>query len=114
MPALPRGTILLWSGSIVSIPGGFALCDGTLGTPDLRNRFVVGAGGAYAVGANGGAINHNHSFTGDGHLHLLPGGTALGIGLDFAGDTTDDPATGTTDNADHLPPYYALAYIMKT
>lgn len=52
---IPVGGIILWSGSIVSIPAGWALCDGTLGTPNLRDRFVVGAGTTYAVGANGGA-----------------------------------------------------------
>jgi microcystin-dependent protein len=52
--ALPTGVILLWSGSIVSIPSGWALCNGTSGTPDLRDRFVVGAGTTYAVAATGG------------------------------------------------------------
>ena len=52
---VPAGVILLWSGSIASIPSGWNLCDGTNGTPDLRNRFVVGAGSTYAVGATGGA-----------------------------------------------------------
>lgn len=52
---VPAGVILLWSGSIASIPSGWNLCDGTNGTPDLRNRFIVGAGDSYAVGATGGA-----------------------------------------------------------
>jgi microcystin-dependent protein len=52
---VPAGVILLWSGSIASIPSGWNLCDGTNGTPDLRNRFIVGAGDTYAVGATGGA-----------------------------------------------------------
>lgn len=52
--ALPVGLITLWSGSIVSIPAGWTLCDGTLGTPDLRDRFIVGAGSTYAVNATGG------------------------------------------------------------
>ena len=52
---VPAGVILLWSGSIASIPSGWNLCDGTNGTPDLRNRFVVAAGDTYAVGATGGA-----------------------------------------------------------
>lgn len=53
--ALPVGLITLWFGSIVSIPTGWTLCDGTLGTPDLRDRFIVGAGSTYAVNATGGA-----------------------------------------------------------
>ena len=66
----PAGVILLWSGSVATIPSGWALCDGTLGTPDLRGRFVPGAGGAYIVGATGGAdtVNLAHSHTADGTL----------------------------------------------
>ena len=48
------GMIMLWSGSIGSIPSGWYLCDGTNGTPDLRDRFVVGSGNTYAVGNTGG------------------------------------------------------------
>ena len=51
---VPRGCILLWSGSTSTIPGGWALCNGQNGTPDLRDRFVVGAGSTYAVAAKGG------------------------------------------------------------
>src|SRR5690606_4649652 len=50
-----KGVIVMWSGSADNIPEGWALCDGTNGTPDLRDRFIVGAGGEYAVGATGGA-----------------------------------------------------------
>lgn len=52
---IPRGAIIMWSGGIDDIPTGWALCDGTNGTPDLRDRFIVGAGGEYAVGDTGGA-----------------------------------------------------------
>jgi len=52
---VPVGGIIEWGGSIASIPFGWRLCDGTGGTPDLRGRFVAGAGGEYAVGATGGA-----------------------------------------------------------
>jgi hypothetical protein len=60
-----QGIIVMWSGSIGSIPAGWALCDGTNGTPDLRDRFIVGAGNTYAVGATGGQANidlaHTHA-----------------------------------------------------
>lgn len=59
----PIGVILLWSGSVGSIPAGWALCDGSSGTPDLRNRFVIGAGSTYSVGASGGATTKNISHT---------------------------------------------------
>ena len=51
---VPTGAILMWSGSIGSIPSGYVICDGTNGTPDLRDRFIVGAGNSYSVGNNGG------------------------------------------------------------
>lgn len=114
MPALPSGTILLWSGSIATIPGGFLLCDGTLDTPDLRDRFVRGAGGAFAPGTVGGSSTHTHDFTGDGHSHDLPAGAIIAAGTDFNSITTSAPAVGTTFPGSTLPPYYALAYIMKT
>ena len=50
------GMIMLWSGSTSSVPSGWALCNGSNGTPDLRNRFVVGAGCTYAVNATGGSM----------------------------------------------------------
>jgi len=55
---IPSGMISLWYGSIGSIPAGWYLCDGTNGTPDLRDRFIIGAGTSYAVGATGGSTTH--------------------------------------------------------
>lgn len=51
---IPQGIIAMWSGPITNIPEGWALCNGQNGTPDLRNRFIVGAGGEYVIGNNGG------------------------------------------------------------
>lgn len=69
----PSGGIIIWSGSAASIPSGWLLCNGASGTPDLRDRFVVGAGSTYAVGATGGAAtitlstsdipSHTHTFS---------------------------------------------------
>ena len=53
--SLPSGSIIPWYGNASSIPNGFRLCNGTNGTPDLRNRFVVGAGSTYGLGNTGGA-----------------------------------------------------------
>lgn len=64
--------IISWDGPIVGIPAGWQICDGTGGTPDLRDYFVVTAGGSYAVGASGGADSVNWT-----HLHAF--GT-LGLG----------------------------------
>ena len=78
----PAGVIVMWSGSIGSIPAGWVLCNGNNGTPDLRNRFVVGAGSTYAVDATGGSadaivVSHTHTasstsvVTDPGHAHSL-------------------------------------------
>jgi hypothetical protein len=55
---LPIGAILAWSGSDLDIPTNWHICDGgtyeSILSPDLRNRFVPGAGNTYANGSNGG------------------------------------------------------------
>jgi hypothetical protein len=78
---VPVGSIVAWSGAISAIPAHWALCDGSGGTPDLRNRFIVGAGDSYAVSAVGGSkdaivvthshnVNdHNHGISDTGHSH---------------------------------------------
>lgn len=138
----PAGVIVLWSGSIGSIPAGWVLCNGNNGTPDLRNRFIVGAGSTYAVDATGGSadaivVSHTHTATSavtdPGHAHNIPaqtvavgtgGGNVLNSPPNFTA-TTNSATTGITvattinsagnsgTNA-NLPPYYALCYIMKT
>jgi len=90
---LPTGMILLWSGSIGSIPAGYLLCDGTNSTPDLRNRFIIGAGSTYSVNQTGGSadaivVSHTHTATSTstvtdpGHFHTVPyaAGDAIGGG----------------------------------
>ena len=52
---VPSGVILMWGGSADTIPRGWALCDGTNGTPDLLDRFVVASGRNYPQGSKGGA-----------------------------------------------------------
>ncbi len=75
--ALPKGFIGMWSGSIATIPTGWVLCDGLNNTPNLVDRFVVGAGSTYAVGATGGSadavvVSHSHTASTDSqgnHIH---------------------------------------------
>lgn len=55
---VPQGTILSWFGQLSNIPSGFVLCDGKNGTPDLRNRFIVGAGDQYKLSDTGGEAKH--------------------------------------------------------
>jgi hypothetical protein len=140
---IPTGVIVMWSGSIASIPAGWFLCNGANGTPDLRDRFIVGAGSSYAVGATGGSANatlvsHSHtassSVTDPGHAHNsvgngAPNGGGAGIALTNPGNSpglaTAPASTGITVSTSistagssatdaNLPPYYALAYIMKS
>jgi len=136
---IPAGGIFLWSGSIGSIPAGYVLCNGSNGTPDLRDRFIVGAGSTYAVDATGGSANaivvsHTHTATSTvtdpGHFHAVNAANTAGsaaFGTSSGGGTlnTDSKVTGitvATTNATagvsgtnaNLPPYYALCYIMKT
>jgi len=70
---VPPGAIIMWSGSLSSIPAGWVLCNGQNGTPDLRNRFIMGAGSAYAPGDAGGVstINLAHSHTVNSHSHSM-------------------------------------------
>jgi hypothetical protein len=113
---IPVGGIIMWSG--VSIPTGWALCDGTGGTPDLRNRFIIGAGSTYAVGTSGGSTTieasnlpkHAHYIVDPGHSHdvVLSGlfsngqtstnatyvGQSLGGG---AGSRSNDPNAALTN-----------------
>lgn len=107
------GCIVAYHGAIVDIPTGWALCDGNNGTPDLRDSFVVGAGGVYPVGNTGGNPTHTHAFTTDGHTHQA-NAYPPNIISSAAPDShlTTEVDTGTTDPTSNLPPYYALAYIM--
>lgn len=112
LPDSPPGTILLWSGAVVDIPARWHLCDGTNGTPDLVNKFVVGAGLTFAVGDKRSTTHHPHDFTGDGHFHALDTTTGLTAGIDFQAKTDTDPITGDTDTEASIAPFYTLAYIM--
>lgn len=112
MPEMPARMVVLWSGAIVDIPAGWYLCDGTHGTPDLRDRFVIGAGSTYAPNATGGTTQHQHTGTTDGHYHTMPGGAAIDRGAVYDETVDIKTDTFTTDLAANLPPFYALAYIM--
>lgn len=130
------GMIMMWSGSIATIPSGWALCNGSNGTPDLRNKFIVGAGSTYNPADTGGTsdtivVSHSHTITDPGHFHYWGGGGNAQVGNDnggananggstaFATSTVPTGITGTNTTGQsgtnqNLPPYYALAYIMKT
>lgn len=125
--SIPSGGIILWSGSTASIPTGWVLCDGTNSTPDLRDRFIVGAGNNYTVDATGGSANavliaHSHTYGRATSRGVSDGGVDGAYVSSLTGDTTDTTGVDNTGNSSttqtgtnaNLPPYYALAYIMKT
>ena len=151
----PSGGIIMWSGTIATIPSGWYLCDGNNGTPDLTNKFIIGAdaddGGVAKTSVtetasqSGGSkdaivVSHTHTFSattstiGD-HIHTISasGGeyaagqqnhfTTDGVSVysrntgaagshshTVSGTTESSGSSGTNAN---LPPYYALAFIMK-
>lgn len=170
--AMPRGIVSMWSGTLTDIPAGWALCDGTNGTPDLTDKFIVGAGGRWSPGDVGGTadavvVAHTHSASASNSGSHSHSGTTEDAGnhshstytshtgrenlwhtngnILATGATQDNPrwrsgtvgtagnhkhtfSTNTTGSHTHevvvesvgesgvdknLPPYYALAYVMK-
>lgn len=142
--AVPAGGIIMWSGSVASIPTGWFLCNGGNGTPNLLDRFVVAAGSSYAVGQTGGSadatlVNHTHSNSVStvnlDHTHSWYNTAGSGSSNGYAANDTNNEGAaqtgGMSANATHLhtvtinaagvsatnanlPPFYALAYIMKS
>ena len=115
---VPTGGIIMWSGA--SVPGGWSLCDGTNSTPDLRDRFIVSSGSVYSIGDTGGANSvtltvdqipaHTHTAYTDG-----TGSPAGGVAkASLNGSTVSTGSTGGGQSHENRPPYYALAFIMKT
>lgn len=110
---LPAGAIIMWSGTTSNIPTGFALCDGNNGTPDLRDRFIVGAGNTYTAGSTGGATTHTHTYSGKTDYEHTDGWYNNGYDTNQNYYKHDHNFSGTTDAGSSLPPYYALCFIMK-
>lgn len=119
---IPTGVIVMWSGAANAIPSGWALCNGSNGTPDLRNRFIVGAGSTYNVGATGGADtvmltvaqmpSHYHSYQ---IAEAYAGtNTSQGVFRILGGITQNTSSTGGGQSHENRPPYYALCFIIKT
>jgi microcystin-dependent protein len=150
---IPVGGIIMWSGTIAEISSltGWALCNGSNGTPDLRNRFIVGAhSGAgtgitsttgpgistdtatnpnYTPGNTGGETSHqltvaelaSHTHTLDTRDSTADNGVGSPPNQEFAGwDGGPDRGAVITQSKggdnyhENRPPYYALAFIMRT
>lgn len=107
-----KGIIAIWSGAVAEVPFGWKLCDGNNGTPDLRDKFVIGAALAYAPGATGGDTRHRHYGVADPHDHQIPAGSDIAAGSDFAHHTDESTSVGYVNYTNDMPPYYALCYIM--
>jgi hypothetical protein len=147
----PVGGIIMWYGDIAAIPGGWALCNGENGTPNMLDKFVVAAGSTYTVGQVGGYLDaclpsHDHGgggkvsgFTTAGGYHThaslgegAPNGADAAGVPNFGGNTPREQAVAYSGEHTHgldasyviaaagedpagrnLPPFVALAYIMK-
>lgn len=148
---IPKGGIIMWSGAVNQIPTGWALCDGQNGTPNLKDRFIVGAGNTYSVASTGGEVAHTltigempshthiqnaHTHAQDPHSHNISSGwsdngtndslTMSDEGNNGKRTNSTQSSTGVNQNTtatnqntgggaahNNLPPYYALAFIMK-
>ncbi len=131
---VPSGVIMMWSGTIATIPSGYYLCDGTNGTPDLRDKFIVGAkqdsGGVAKTNITGSLTQSGGSTTiatgnlpASGLTLTIPlyspnaGGTS-GVPQNTPGPSDTTSNTYTTSNMGsgnpYTQPYFALAYIMKS
>ena len=133
---IPVGGIIMWSGPASNVPDGWALCNGQTSngktTPDLRNRFIVGAGGEYAVGVTGGAKEvtlskdqipaHTHEVYGrssgytarhnDDAEVITYKDKSWGSSTDFK-KINASTSVGGGQAHENRPPYYALCFIMR-
>lgn len=120
---VPSGVILMWSGTIATIPSGWNLCNGANSTPDLRNLFIVGAdadvtgtamstvtGSALQTSITGVMPAHTHNVIG-GNTGNTPGGPTLFDATNSAGTPQATTSTGTGTKV--ISVFFALAYIQK-
>ena len=151
---VPIGGIVMFSGNIASLPSGWSFCNGSNGTPDLRDKFIIGAyadssgqANTTVTGSttkNGGTANsvvvshtHTPSVTDSGHFHGSNGNRQVQAGADNSGPYVEDSdytnsgsrfyktsanvtsisvsldTVGSSGTNANLPPYYALAFIMR-
>ena len=122
---IPRGTIVMWWGSTSDVPAGWTLCDGQNQTPDLRDRFIVGAGSSYSPGSTGGQNSvtlsegqmpsHSHlMYSAGSHTHKLDRGWK-GRNVDSGGNYEmafdawyNCNGENLWDGTDHHPQYHPL------
>ena len=124
VPGVPVGGIIMWSGATNNIPTGWALCDGQNGTPNLQDRFIVGAGSSYNVNDTGGEASVTLTLNQiPAHSHVYQNQVAVtnagerpwpANNNDCRLDDANTSSQGGGQSHENRPPYYALCYIMKT
>ena len=130
---VPSGAIIMWSGTVANIPGGYYFCDGTNGTPDLRDKMVIGAkqdsGGVAKTNVTGSLTkeggeatvtlstnempNHTHGITLSQNSNGGTSGYAVNSQALVSAATETSSATGGGAAHNNMPPYYALCFIQK-
>lgn len=113
VPSPEAGVITMWAGLVSGVPTGWALCDGTNGTPDLRDKFIPCFGQLFHVGHEGGSVSHTHSWQLEYHDHEVGSGVSLDSEPSIDSVTSQAFGELTVESANHTPPAYRLAYIMK-
>ena len=123
IPTIPTGVIVIWSGADDNIPSGWHICDGTDGTPDLTDKFVLGAGTTHSVGDTGGEETHKltveeipeHYHTVDANASETTSGQMHGAVIIKSDGAIKRASSEVGGNKSHnnMPPYYTLCYIMK-
>lgn len=124
--SLPIGSVIMWAGTLETIPTGWHLCNGEDGTIDLRGMFALGAGGTYNLGDTGGSeevtltveqmARHSHSLSGlmkpdNSSGSLLKQGDGTIFRYAISNVTTN--YAGSSQPHPNMPPYKALYYIQK-
>ena len=116
----PVGGIIMWN-AVGTLPTNWKVCNGSNGTPDLRDRFIVGAGTTYTVGTQGGspdAVVVAHTHTASGNVYNVGCRVDCDDDGGWAGTSPSPPpltvnSTGESGVNKNLPPYHALVYIMR-
>lgn len=125
------GTLIrLYTGLVANIPKGWQLADGTNGTPNLSDRFIVGSGNLYPLGSAAGSTTitvnnlpaHTHPYndlntTYTANTVAVQSGTGTTVVQSITGSSVDTSRTtgnNTTTAQPFVPPYYAVSYIINT
>ena len=123
---VPTGVIVMWSGAVSAIPSGWVICDGNNSTPNLTGKFILHAdadsGGTNDVGDTGGSTTSGATTliiaTMPAHTHQTERSYGSAASGSYYNTSQPSPTDSTGGGGSHThtatPPFYALAYIMKT